>query len=87
MAPSLLQAVWISCRATPCQEMGERKEERKRERRERWSVVVPEEEAWMTQATGFCNQKGRERGRDMEGEERERQTYRRQRRAGTHPLL
>lgn len=63
MASSLLQAVWISCRATPCQEMGERKKGRERERRERWSVVVPEEGAWMTQATGLCNQKGRERQR------------------------
>lgn len=28
MAPSLLQGVWTSCRAAPCQEMGGRKEER-----------------------------------------------------------
>lgn len=59
MAPSLLQGVWISCRATPCQEMGERKEEK-------GEVVcggARGREAWMTQATGLCNQKGRERQR------------------------
>lgn len=50
-----------------CQEIGGRKEEKEREEhrqvRERWSVVVPEEEAGMTQAPGLCNQKGRERQR------------------------
>lgn len=84
--------------------MGERKKERKKEKeregeehrqaRERWSVVLPEEEAWMTQASGFCNQKDGERQKHRASEtervgagERERQTCRRQRRAGTHPLL
>lgn len=68
MAPSLLQGVWTSCRAAPCQKLSEDGRKKGRERkggtqtskRERWSTVVPEEEAWMTQTTGLCNQKGRE---------------------------
>lgn len=75
MAPSLLQGVWTSCRAAPCQGMGGRKEDREgQEHRQvsaRWSVVVPEEEAWMTQATSLCNQKGRERQRHREKKEGE----------------
>lgn len=75
MAPSLLQGVWTSCRAAPCQAMGGRKEEREGEEhiqvRERWSVVVPKEEAWMTQATGLCNQKGRERQKHRRKQERQ----------------
>lgn len=52
------------------------KEERKevrdgeahRQARERWSVVVPEGEAWMTQAPGLCNQN---RGKRQEKKVRE----------------
>lgn len=88
MAPSLLQGVWTSCRAVPCQEMGGRKEEREgqehRQVRERWSVVVPEEEARMTQATGLCNQKGRERQRQREERGRGRHTGDRGEREHTH---
>lgn len=40
-------------------------------KRERWSVVVPEEEAGMTQAPGLCNQKGRERQRHRGRRKRE----------------
>lgn len=88
MAPSLLQGVWTSCRAAPCQELSgdgwkegrrqERKKEKEREgeehrqARERWSVVLPEEEAWMTQASGFCNQKRRREEETYRGEESER---------------
>lgn len=45
----------------------ERKETREgeehRKATERWSVVVPEGEGWMTQALGLCNQKEGERQR------------------------
>lgn len=68
--------------------MGGRKEEREgqehRQVRERWSVVVPEEEAWMTQATGLCNQKGRERQRQREERGRGRHTGDRGEREHTH---
>lgn len=96
MAPSLLQGVWTSCRAAPCQELSGDGKKKGREgrggtqtgERERWSVVVPEEEAWMTQATGLCSQNGRERQRHRgrrksEGEADMQATEER----GTHPLL
>lgn len=73
MAPSLLQGVWTSCRAAPCQELSgdgwkkgrKRGKGRNTDKRmqERWSVLLPEEEAWMTQTTSLYNQKGRERQR------------------------
>lgn len=46
----------------------ERKEGRmkRKKERQRWSVVVPEEEAWMMQATGLCKQRAREREREVE---------------------
>lgn len=43
--------VWTSCRSAPCQEMVRRKEEKNSAAEERWRVVVPQEEAWMTQSS------------------------------------
>lgn len=58
--------VWTSCRSAPCQEMVRRKEEKNSAAEERWRVVVPQEEAWMTQSSRLSfNQE--ERGREKRG--------------------
>lgn len=74
---------WTGCRSAPCQEMVRINKEKNSAAEESWRVVVPQEEAWMTQSSRLSfNQEERDREK-----KRERQTCRRQRRVGTHPLL
>lgn len=68
MTLGFLRGVWTSCRTAPCQEMCRRKEEKYSRAEERWCVVVPQEEAWMTQSYRLSfNQEERDRGK-KEGE-------------------